>query len=135
PNFIAWSSLFHKKRISVVHDVAFLFFPQYIQAKNLAYLQKQLAKSLHRSDKVIAVSEATKQDLIKHYQVPEEKLAIVHNAVDHAVFQPSAKQHADEVRKKFDIPENYLLFVGNIDPRKNLLGLLKAYSRTHASHH
>ncbi len=135
PNFIAWPSLFHSKRISVVHDVAFLFFPQYIQAKNLAFLKKQLAKSLRRSDKVIAVSEATKQDLITHYQVPEDKLAVVHNAVDHAVFQPSAKLRADEVRKKFDIPENYLLFVGNIEPRKNLLGLLKAYSRSFDSHH
>lgn len=135
PNFIAWSSLFHKKRIAVVHDVAFLFFPQYIQAKNLAYLQKQLAKSLRRSNKIIAVSEATKQDLIAHYHVPKDKLAVVHNAVDHAVFNSAARRHTDDTRKKFDIPEKYFLFVGNIEPRKNLLGLLKAYSRSYASHH
>ncbi len=135
PNFISWASLSHKKRISVVHDVAFLFFPQYIQAKNLAYLNEQLAKSLRRSIKIVAVSNATKQDLVKHYNVPEDKIAVVYNAVDHAVFHPSAKQRTGEVRQKFDIPAKYLLFVGNIEPRKNLLGLLRAYSKSYTSHH
>ena len=134
PNFISWSSLTHKKRICVIHDVAFRFFPEYIQTKNLAYLQRQLTKSLHRSDKVIAVSEATRQDLIKYYEVADEKVVVVPNAVDHTIFNPSAKERVVQTRKKFGIPKNYLLFVGNIDPRKNLVGLLKAYSASYASH-
>lgn len=134
PNFIAWSSLLHKKRISVIHDIAFTFYPQYIQAKNLVYLQKQLSRSLARSTKVVAVSEATKQDLMEHYQIPEEKIAIVHNAVDHDVFNPAAGKQNTVVRKKHNIPENYLLFVGNIEPRKNLIGLLKAYAKSYEQH-
>lgn len=134
PNFIAWASILRKKRISVIHDIAFTIYPQYIQAKNLTYLQMQLSKSLARSNKVVAVSEATKQDLIEHYHIPEEKIAIVHNAVDHNVFNPGAGKHNAAVRKKHDIPENYLLFVGNIEPRKNLLGLLRAYARSYDEH-
>lgn len=134
PNFIAWSSLFHKKRISVVHDIAFQFFPQYIQAKNLAYLQKQLGKSLRRSHKIVAVSEATKQDLLEHYNIPEEKIAVVYNAVDHVVFSPDAAERTTKVRKQHKIPEKYILFVGNIEPRKNLLGLVRAYSKSYENH-
>lgn len=135
PNFVSWSSILHKKRIAVVHDVAFQFFPRYIQAKNLAYLQKQLAKSLRRSTKVIAVSEATKRDLVKYFQVPEEKIAIVYNAVDHDIFNKAARIRSHVVRKKYNIPGRYLLFVGNIEPRKNLIGLLKAYSSSFEQHH
>lgn len=134
PNFIAWSSILHKKRISVVHDIAFTFYPQYIQAKNLAYLKMQLSKSLQRSTKVIAVSEATKNDLVEHFQVPQEKIAIVYNAVDHNIFNPEASKHTHVVREKHDIPERYILFVGNIEPRKNLIGLLKAYTKSYEQH-
>jgi glycosyltransferase involved in cell wall biosynthesis len=134
PNFIAWASLLGKKRVSVVHDITFELFPEHIQAKNLAYLRKQLTKSLRRSSKIAAVSEATKADLIKHYSVPEAKIVVVPNAVDPIVFNLDAAAHIPNVCKKYNLPKRYLLFVGNIEPRKNLEGLLHAYAQSFKFH-
>lgn len=134
PNFIAWSSVLGKKRVSVVHDIAFEFYPEFIQHKNLAYLQKQARKSVKRSTKVVAVSEATKQDLIRHYGTPANKIVVVPNAVDHTIFNPKAGERTAAVLKKHRIPEKYLMFLGNIEPRKNLIGLLKAYSQSYPAH-
>lgn len=134
PNFIAWASILRKPRISIVHDVAFLFYPEYIQTKNLEYLKRQLARSLERSTKVIAVSEATKSDLIKQYSVPAQKIHVVYNAVDTALFNPDAHKRTAEVCKQRGIPTKYLLFVGNVEPRKNLEGLLQAYAQSYPQH-
>lgn len=134
PNFIVWSALLPKKRIMVVHDVSFLYYPEFIQAKNLAYLRSQLGRSLRRSTKVIAVSEATRQDLLKEYDLPPDKVGVVYNAVDHAIFNPQASQQTEAVRQQFDIPERYMLFVSSIEPRKNLEGLLQAYEQSYPKH-
>lgn len=134
PNFIAWASLLRKQRISIVHDVAFLFYPEYIQAKNLEYLKRQLPHSLERSTKIIAVSEATKRDLIEQYGVPARKIHVVYNAVDRNQFNPNARLRTADVCKRYGIPTKYLLFVGNVEPRKNVEGLLQAYSRSYSRH-
>lgn len=134
PNFISWASLSKKPRICVVHDVAFIYYPEFIQAKNLAYLKKQLSKSLQRSDKIVAVSEATKSDLIKEYGISGEKIAVIYNAVDHSVFNPAASRRTAAVCERLSIPHKYLLFVGNIEPRKNVNGLLDAYAMSYKSH-
>ena len=134
PNFIAWASITRKKRISVVHDIAFEFYPQYIQAKNLAYLKTQLSKSLRRSDRIVAVSEATKRDIVEHYQIPESKISVVYNAVDTDHFNPTASERTSVVLQARHIPEKYVLFVGNVEPRKNVEGLLQAYAESYPSH-
>ncbi len=134
PNFIAWASLTRKPRISIVHDIAFEFFPEYIQAKNLAYLRRQLPKSLHRSAAVIAVSEATKRDLVQHYHIAPEKITVVPNAVDTSIFNPTARRQTAAALKRHKLPQTYLLFVGNVEPRKNLEGLLRAYAQSYAEH-
>ena len=134
PNFITWASLLPRKRLCVVHDVSFLFFPEYIQAKNLAFLRRQLQKSLRRSAGVIAVSETTKQDLIREYAIPEQKVGVVYNAVDHTVFNPQAADRLEQVRQKFKLPKNYIMFLSSIEPRKNLEGLLRAYGQSYERH-
>jgi glycosyltransferase involved in cell wall biosynthesis len=134
PNFISWPSLLRKKRVVVVHDVAFLYFPEFTQSKNLAYLRKQLRKSLQRASKIVTISESTKNDLIKEYSVPSDKITVVYCAVDHNIFNPKSSDQFESVLKKFNLPRDYFLFVGNLEPRKNLGGLLKAYSQSYGQH-
>jgi len=135
PNFIAWASIIGKKRVSVVHDIAFEFYPEHVQVKNLEYLRSQLAKSLRRSDKIIAVSLATKRDLIAYYGVDSAKIEVIHNAVDRTIFRQSANVRTADTCKKFGITGPYILFVGNVEPRKNLESLLRAYARSYEQHH
>jgi glycosyltransferase involved in cell wall biosynthesis len=134
PNFISWPSLFHKKRISVIHDISFKYHPQFIQSKNLAYLRKQLPKSLKRSTVIVAVSTSTKNDLVKEYGVSPDKISVIYNAIDHNIFNQKASSNQSQVLNKYNLPEKYILFVGTVEPRKNISGLLKAYSESFPKH-
>ena len=133
PNFIAWPSLTNKNRLSVVHDVSFLYQPEFVQAKNLKYLTTQLPKSLRRSKAVAAVSEATKKDLVQIKTSPD-KITVVPNAVDHNIFSPVASNQTTQTIKKLGIPNSYLLFVGTVEPRKNIEGLLEAFAQSYPQH-
>jgi glycosyltransferase involved in cell wall biosynthesis len=86
-----------------------------------------LKREAQTSDKLIAVSEATKLDLIKFFQVPENKIEVVYNGVDEKYFIEPPRKLASEVRQKFALPAKYILFIGTIEPRKNLVTLIKAY--------
>src|SRR5579862_4699167 len=134
PNFISWASASQKRRVAVVHDLSFLYYPNFINSKNLRYLNVQLTKSIRRSAKIVAVSEATKDDLIKNYGVGSDKISVVHNSIDHSIFNPMAAKKTFAVKKRFGIPEKYILFAGNIEPRKNIVGLLTAYAETFSQH-
>jgi glycosyltransferase involved in cell wall biosynthesis len=76
-------------------------------------------KGIKKAARIIAVSQATKRDLVSHLGIPEERISVVYEGVDHSLFRPAAQ-------RVFDGP--YILFVGSEHPRKNLAGLLKAFS-------
>jgi len=134
PNFISWSSLFKKRRVAVVHDLAFIKYPDFINPKNLKYLRKQLGKSIKRSSAIVAVSEFTKSDIINNYKISADKVFVVYNAVDHVRYNPSASGSVDDMRNALNIDGEYILFVGNIEPRKNITGMLEAYSQSFNEH-
>jgi len=127
-NFIAFPLRKHTKSIIVVHDLSFVHFPQYIQAKNLIYLKKFLPASIERAGHIIAVSDSTKKDIIQTYGVPNQKVSVIPNAVDHAHFYQRSSGEAEKVIKKYQLPKKYIHFHGTIEPRKNIVGLLDAYA-------
>ncbi len=126
-NFVSFPLSKKTKGIIVVHDLAFLYFPEYIQAKNLAYLKRFLPKSVKRAAYIITVSENSKKDIIKHYKVPSEKIVVIPNAIDPGIFKPANKTEINHVKEKYRLPKKYIHFHGNIEPRKNIQGLLSAY--------
>lgn len=113
--------------VSLIHDTAFLDVPQYLPARFARYLKAVVTQTVARSKKIIAISQSTKKSLIKHFGVDPSKLTVINPAVDHAVYKPQSKQAIDAVKKKYKIAEKYILFLGNIEPRKNVVGLLRAY--------
>lgn len=118
------------KVMSVVHDLTYIRFPETMKASNLTHLQRGMKYSLERSDRVIAVSEFTKRELHELLGVPKEKISVVYNA-------PSlASDSADygEICKKFGIRGEYILFVGTIEPRKNISRLLQAFEMLKGEH-
>jgi len=82
-------------------------------------------KGVKKAARIIAVSQTTKDDLIKHLGIPEERISVVYEGVDHQLFKPTSRRFTE--RRFTDYP--YLLFVGSEHPRKNFAGLLKAFSR------
>jgi glycosyltransferase involved in cell wall biosynthesis len=84
--------------------------------------------SVHRARRILAVSESTKRDLIQCYDLSPDKVDVVYNGVDPA-FRPLPSDKIAPFRREADLPERFMLFVGTLEPRKNVVGLLEAYAR------
>jgi glycosyltransferase involved in cell wall biosynthesis len=114
------------KTITVIHDLAYVVFPGYTEKKNLSNLRKVVPNSIKKSTRIVAVSESTKKDLIELFSLGSEKIDVVYNAVDQNKFYPT--KLSDKVKIKYGIPEKYFLYLGNIEPRKNIKGIIEAYT-------
>lgn len=116
------------KSVITIHDLAFLLYPHFLTKESARYYG-QIDQAWRKTDHIIAVSEATKQDSIRMLGVPEKKITVIHEAANpiyRQLPQAEAKHHV-KTRYKFD--RDYILFVSTIEPRKNLPGLLQAYRR------
>lgn len=115
-----------KRHVITVHDLTFLHYPQYLTADSRRYYTNQIAASCHHADAILAVSEATKSDLMSMLNVPENKITIQpHGAGEQ--YRPMTSAETEKVRAELHIPHAYILHVGTWEPRKNIIGLLKAY--------
>jgi glycosyltransferase involved in cell wall biosynthesis len=127
PDF-AIPPLRHGKGIVTIHDLSFLITPECADAGLRAYLTKTVPRAVKNADKVIVVSANIKQELLERLQVPSEKIEVVYNGVG-AQFQPVAdSERLEETRKRLALPANFALFVGTIEPRKNLTRLVEAWA-------
>jgi len=114
--------------VVTVHDLSFLYYPQGFRAVNRSYLRLFSRQSLRRAQRVIAVSASTKRDLIQCYGVPTDRIDVVYNGVDPA-FQPLPADQVACFRARHRLPDRFVLFVGTLEPRKNVTGLIEAYAR------
>ena len=108
--------------MTTVHDLSFLRYPETIRRVNRQRIERDIQYSLDRSDKIITISEFSKRELIELMGVEEERIALVSPAPACTVIDGGA---ADLSR--FSIQSPYLLYVGTIEPRKNLVSLIKAF--------
>jgi glycosyltransferase involved in cell wall biosynthesis len=112
--------------VITVHDLNFLYYPQFLTADSRRYYNDQIAWAVAHADHIIAVSEATRADLIRLLGVPPEKVTAVYEGVA-PVFRPLPPDLVRETLARYGLTPGYLLFVGTLEPRKNLPGLLTAY--------
>lgn len=110
-----------------IHDLSFRALPDLAEPALVRYLEPRVPSSLKRATLVLADSEHTKADILKHYQLAPEKVAVVYGGV-RSEFRPVEDPHAlQELRSRYELPEAYLLTVGRLEPRKNLVTLLQVY--------
>jgi len=117
--------------VLTVHDLIFRHLPEHHKPLNRWYLNLTLPLYCRRATHIVAVSECTRRDLVAAYGVPPEKVTVVHEAADpRFCLQPPDTIAA--VRARYGLPDRYLLFVGTVEPRKNLTRLLAAFETLHA---
>ncbi|PID57163.1 hypothetical protein CSB45_08000 [candidate division KSB3 bacterium] len=112
--------------VVTVHDLAFLFFQDYFSPLLRSWLKLATERSVRKAQKVIAVSEATRQDILAYYQTDPEKVKVVHHGVAKA-FQPQTAASIEAVKQRYAIDGDYLLCVGTLQQRKNIPRLLHAF--------
>lgn len=116
------------KVILTVHDLLYCQFPESVDKKYLQVVKREQKRSLERANRIIAVSEFTRNEIIKFFGIEEEKISVVYNGVcGEQLAKPTSKELSEKVREKFQLPENYFLHVGTLQPRKNLEMLVEAF--------
>ncbi|HMQ52704.1 MAG TPA: glycosyltransferase family 1 protein [Anaerolineae bacterium] len=115
------------RTVFTLHDLIFLHYPEYHMFYNRWYLTLAMPHFLRAADLIIVPSACTKRDAQKFYGLPEDKIKVIYEAAG-PHFQPIRQAEAvDRVRRKYGLPERFLLHVGTIEPRKNLTRLLDAF--------
>jgi len=124
----AWGA---RRMVITVHDLNFLYYPQYLTADARRYYNDQIAWAVTRADAILADSHATRRDLERLLHVDPARVTVTHLAAD-AHFRPLPPEETQAVLARYGLEPGYLLFVGTWEPRKNLPGLLEALAQLHA---
>nr|WP_122013293.1 glycosyltransferase family 1 protein [Maliibacterium massiliense] len=123
----------HGKVAVTVYDMVYKRFPETMNFKTKMMLNMSMKRSIRRADTIIAISEFTKREIMHYMDVPAEKIAIVPCGVDLDVFKPAEDAAAvAAVQEKYGIWGDYFLYLGTLEPRKNIERLVEAYARYRA---
>jgi len=113
------------KRVITIHDPSSLFYPK-MNVRGYIGWKLFAKKTVENTDKIIAISEYLKRDVIKYLKVPEEKIKVVYNGKDER-FKPLNQKEITEVKQKYNLDFLFILYVGVLQPKKNIPTLIKAY--------
>ena len=113
-------------QIAVFHDINFEHFPQDFPRFALWHYKKYFPKYARKAEKIITVSEFSKQDIIENYGVEPEKINVVYNGANEG-FKPISEEEKQQVMNQYTAGNQYFMFVGSLHPRKNLARLFPAY--------
>ena len=119
--------------VLTMHDLIYKRFPAYHKKLNYWYLNAAVPLFCRRATRIIAISEATKRDLMADYGLPEEKITVIYEAAaDH--FRPPTAEEIAAVRQRYDLPRHFLIHLSTIEPRKNLPRLVAALRHLRQNH-
>lgn len=116
------------RTVVTVHDLVSFLFPETVPRKYSLYMRLMTRLATRSADRIIAVSNATREDLRRRLGVPDDKIVVIHEAVAPEFAIPPAPGVVEAVTRRYGIRGPYCLFVGNLEPRKNLSRLIEAFA-------
>ncbi len=128
-NFLALSK--KCKKMITVHDLSFELFPDFFSKKRIFWHKFiKPKKIISNCEKIIAVSENTKNDLINLYQLTDNKIKIIYSGIDQQIYKKLDNNlpNFQKIKNKYKLPENFILYLGTIEPRKNIEGIIEAFN-------
>jgi glycosyltransferase involved in cell wall biosynthesis len=126
PNFIPLQ-IRSKRVVATIHDFAFIHHPEWLPNDRRRYFNANFKTSIKRADKIIVPSEFVKKEALGYLGVPEDMVRAIHHGINTDIFRRYDESELKLLKVKHDLPENFILYVGSIEPRKNLERLLSAY--------
>ena len=124
----------HGKTVVTVHDMVLHAYPETMRRRTRILLQTGLKRSMKRANRIVTDSEFSRSEIIRYYPDMEEKIRVVPCGVDRKHFAPATEQEIQKVRKIHHLPERYFLYLGTLEPRKNLVRLIRAYALLREKH-
>jgi len=115
------------KTVLTVHDLSFLRHPEWFRFERAAYYRSTVRRSARLAERVIADSETTAADLRERLDIPDDKIDVVPLGVDET-FQPVSDDARAKAQARYRLPERYFLYIGTLEPRKNVVRLIQAWS-------
>ena len=114
------------KSVVTIHDVIFERFPDQYAKVDVAIYKRKFRYACEHADRVIAISEQTKRDIMEFYRTPDEKISVCYQSCNPAFGKQVDEKTKQQVKEKYSLPDEYFLYVGSIIERKNLLNICKA---------
>ncbi|MGE0041763.1 MAG: glycosyltransferase family 4 protein [Vicinamibacterales bacterium] len=121
------------RSVVTIHDCIHLMFPQYLPFRSAhLYARASMWTATRQADRILTVSEASKRDILRFFDVPPEKIEVIYNAIDRRFLEPPDEERMDRIRQRYQLDHPFVLYVGNIKPHKNVDRLIDAFSRARA---
>lgn len=112
--------------VLVCHDIAYAHYPQHLPWLTRKYYQYFFPRFHERADKVLTVSQATKDDIVARYSLDADQIQVAHNAVKEGM-QPLSSIARQKVKDKYTTSKDYFIYVGAVHPRKNVASIIRAF--------
>ncbi len=125
PNFIPLENIRADKIITTVHDFSFYFHKEWHPKERVEFFEKNFWENIKKSDIIVVDSEYIKKEAKEFFN--DKPIEVVYCGIDKNVFRNYSDEETNQIKKTYNLPDKFMLFVGSIEPRKNLLNLLKAY--------
>lgn len=119
--------------VTSVMDLSYFFFPELFDKKDLYQLINWTKYSVQQAKKIITISESSKDDIIKKYQVPVHNVAVVYPGIKQPMNLEPNIYGFTQLQEKYDLSDNFVLFVGTLQPRKNIVRLIEAFAKVDPS--
>ena len=117
------------RAVVTIHDCIHLRFPQYLPSRFAdLYARASIWAAAHRADRILTVSEASKQDILRYVHVPADRIQVTYNALDEQFGASPSEAELALVRERYQLHHPFVLYVGNIKPHKNLVRLIDAFA-------
>lgn len=127
-DFVTWP-LSRSSSITTIHDISFEKVRQFVDPVNAAFLSKAARVAAEKCAYIATVTKTMKKEIEEFYDLPSDKVIVTYNAADLSHFYKRSEKEIDEVKRRYGIYGKYIICLGNIEPRKNQIGLLRAFTK------
>ncbi len=113
------------KSVVTMHDAIFMRYPHLFDTTYRMIFKSKYKYALKHADGIIAISQQSKEDIVKYFGTDPDRIKVIYQGCNSIYYNDAGDELKQQIKNKYNLPENFMLYVGTIEPRKNLLGVLR----------